>query len=72
VANGNGFRVTGSLRGRRFAVAAGGRATVRLALRKPQRRRLRRAGRLALRLNAVVVDPAGNRRTVVRRVRLVS
>ena len=63
VTNGNDFAVTGSLRGRRFSVAAGARTTVRLPLRKAQRRRLQRKGRLALRLTAVVTDPAGNRRT---------
>ena len=52
--------------------AGGGRATIRLSLNKAQRRRLRRSGKPALRLTAVVVDPAGNRRTIVRRVRLVS
>ena len=68
VVNGNAFAVSGTLRGRRFAVAANGRTTVRPLLTKPQRRRLRHKGRVALRLAAVVTDPAGNRRTVSRRV----
>jgi hypothetical protein len=71
VLNANAFPVKGSLRGRRFTVAASGRATIRLPLTKAQRRRLRRAGKLPLRLTAAVTDPAGNRRTVTRRVRLV-
>ena len=68
VVNGNAFAVKGTLRSRRFTVGANGRTTVRLALTKSLRRRLRRKGRIALRLSAVVEDPAGNRRTVRRRV----
>ena len=37
---------------------------------RSQRRRLKRTGRLTLKLAAVVADPAGNRRTVARRVTL--
>ena len=70
VANANAFEVTGRLSGRRFAVAAGGRTAVRLPLRKAQRRRLVRRGRVAVRLAAVVADPAGNRRSVSKRVSL--
>ena len=50
VVNANGFPVTGTLTarrgsgGRRFAVAASGRATVRLPLPRPLRRRLSRTG----------------------------
>jgi hypothetical protein len=72
VVNANAFPVTGSLRGRRFTVTATGRATIRLPLSKAQRRRLRRARKLPLRLTAAVIDPAGNRRTITRRVRLVA
>jgi hypothetical protein len=71
VVNANAFPVTGSLRGRRFTVGATDRTTIRLSLSKAQRRRLRRAGKLPLRLTAAVTDPAGNRRTITRRVRLV-
>jgi VCBS repeat protein len=62
--NANDFAVTGSLRGRRFAVAAGGRTTLRL----PVPKRLRRKAKVSLRLSAVVIDPTGNRRTIGRRV----
>ena len=68
VANGNRFAVTGALKGRRFALAAGARTTLRLALSKRQRRRLTSAGKVTLRVTAAVTDPAGNRRTVARRV----
>ena len=68
VVNGNAFAVKGTLRSRHFTVGANGRTTVRPALTKSFRRRLRRKGRIALRLSAVVEDPAGNRRTVRRRV----
>jgi hypothetical protein len=59
VVNANDFPVTGVLRAKRFTVAAGGRTTVRL----PKPKRLR-----DVRVAAVVTDPAGNRRTVARRV----
>jgi hypothetical protein len=75
VSNGNAFGVPGSLSAsklgsRRFTVAAGGRTTVKLALSKPLRRRLARKHKLVVRLVATVVDPAGNRRTVRKRVTL--
>ena len=56
------------LRAKRFKVAASARATVRLALPKPVRRVLKRTGRVRLRLTAKVTDPAGNTRTVKKRV----
>jgi VCBS repeat protein len=77
VSNANAFGVTGTLSGRaagarlrrkRFSVAAGGRRTVALALPKAVRRTLARRKKVVLRLSASVVDPAGNRRTVARRV----
>ena len=56
------------LRPRSFAVAANGRRTVRLALPAVLRARLARTGVLALRLRATLRDPAGNRRSIARRV----
>jgi hypothetical protein len=56
-----------SLRGKRLNMGAGTRQTVRLALPRPLRALLRRNGRIALRFAAKVQDPAGNRRTVVKR-----
>jgi len=51
---------------RAFAVAAHGRAVVRLRLPKSLQGALARTHRLSLALTAVVVDPAGDRRTVHR------
>jgi hypothetical protein len=66
LANANDFAVKGALRGKRLAVAARGRTTVRPRLAKSMLRRRK----LSLRLTAVVTDPAGNRRAVSRRVSL--
>jgi hypothetical protein len=44
------------------------RRTIKLALPKPLRRLLQRQRRLALRLTAKPKDPAGNTRTVTKRV----
>jgi NHL repeat-containing protein len=78
VRNANTFPISGALTGRardrrkaiavgtkRFAIAAGGRTLVSLALGRRLRARLARTGRLALGLTLRVTDPAGN----VRRVR---
>ena len=51
-----------------FTVAAGSRKTVKLTLPRTLRRLLARRGRLSLRLSARVQDPAGNTRTVNKRV----
>ena len=59
-------RVT--LKGKTFRVGARARNTVRLSLPKPLRRLLTRTRRLSLRLAAKVEDPAGNSRTVRRKV----
>ena len=59
-------RVT--LRTRSLRVPANATRTVSLALPKAVQQRLKRPGRIVLRLSAVVTDPAGNRRTVTRRV----
>lgn len=56
------------LRSRPFAVAAGARTTLRLALPKPLREQLKRKRKLALRLSATVHDPAGNARAVGKRL----
>lgn len=61
-------RVT--LRGRSFTVGARSRKTVRLTVPRALRRRLRQRGRMAVRVTASVRDPAGNRRTVTRRMTL--
>lgn len=73
IANANAFAINGRLSGRRltprsFTVGAGARKTVRLRLSKPLRQRLVRRRRLTLRLRAAVRDPAGNERTVRKRV----
>jgi hypothetical protein len=52
-----------------FTVRAGARRTVKLKLPRFLRRRLARTGRLSLRLVARVRDPAGNTRTVRKRVK---
>jgi hypothetical protein len=49
------------------SLKARGRQTIRLALPRPVRNALRRNGKVALRLSATLLDPAGNRRTVVKR-----
>jgi hypothetical protein len=51
-----------------FTVPATSQQTVKLALPKALRRELKRKRRLALRLSVVVEDPAGNSRTVRKRV----
>ncbi len=56
------------LKAKSFRVAARGRTTVSTRLPKVLRRLLRRKGKLTLSLNAVVRDPAGNTRTVKKRV----
>ena len=56
------------LRARSFRVAAHAKKTVRLRLPKVLRRLLARTGKLKLRLIAKVKDPAGNTRTVKKRV----
>ena len=71
VANGNGFGVNGSLGGaglkaKPFAVGAGARRTVRLALPRRVRRALARKGKVKVRLSATVRDPAGNSRRVAK------
>ena len=53
---------------RALDVDAGAAERVRLRLPRALRRLLRRDGRLALRLTATVEDPAGNSRTVAKRV----
>lgn len=56
------------LRARSFDLGARSGATVKLALPRTLRGLLQRRGKLALRLTARVVDPAGNERTVAKRV----
>jgi 6-phosphogluconolactonase (cycloisomerase 2 family) len=80
VRNANAFRVASRLSGqlarkrrvkltaRSFSVAAKSRKTVTLRLPRTLRRQLKRKGKLALRLTAKVADPAGNTRTVRKRV----
>jgi hypothetical protein len=51
-----------------FRVAANSRTTVKLKLPRKLGRLLRRSGRLSLRLSARVQDPAGNSRTVSKKV----
>jgi len=58
------------LKAKAFSVAANARKTVKLAVPRPLRRLLVRSGKLTLRLNAKVRDPAGNSRTVTKRVTL--
>jgi hypothetical protein len=79
VRNRNSFAVSGRLSARRkrartktkaFDVRANARKTVRLKLPRKLRLLLVRRHRLALRLRAVVRDPAGNKRTVVKRVKV--
>ena len=53
---------------RAFGVEAGKGRTVRLRLPRYLRRVLARRGRLSLRLALRVQDPAGNKRTVRKRV----
>ena len=53
---------------RAFTLQAGARKTVRLRLPRYLRRQLSRRGRLSLRVDARVQDPAGNKRTVRKRV----
>ena len=56
------------LRAKSFSVAANARKSVKLKLANALRRLLRRRGKLSLRLTARVKDPAGNTRTVRKRV----
>jgi len=68
IANRNAFAITGTVRGKRFQVRAGGRATVAVKLSRRLRGRLVRDGKLALRLTAIVRSPAGDTRSVKRRL----
>lgn len=77
VSNRNAFKVTGSLAGKRkrvklarksFRVGANGKATVKLRLPKRLARVLNRKRKLALRMSATLEDPAGNVRTVTRKL----
>jgi hypothetical protein len=78
VRNRNSFTVKGRLSGKRkrahtktkrFSVAAGKRKTVKLTLPRSLRRLLISKHRVTLRLSAVVQDPAGHKRTVVKSVK---
>jgi hypothetical protein len=78
VRNGNSFAVSGRLGARRkgartktkgFDLRAAARKTVKLQLPRNLQRLLVRKRRLALRLSAVVQDPAGNQRSVVKTVK---
>jgi hypothetical protein len=83
VANANAFPVRGglagrsaqrigkrraALRARSLTVPARASRTVALKLPKAVQRRLKRSGRIALRLTATVTDPTGVRRVVTRRI----
>lgn len=75
VANANGFQITGRLSGKRlkakrFSVAAHAKKTVKLKLPARLRRALTRKHKLRLPLTARVKDPAGQIRTVKKRVTL--
>jgi Ca2+-binding RTX toxin-like protein len=56
------------LKAKRFSVGAGARKTVKLKLPAALRRALKRTGKLALRMTVRVKDPAGNTRTVKKRI----
>ena len=56
------------LKAKSFKVAANSRKTVKLKLPASLRRVLKRTGKLSLRLTARVKDPAGNARTVKKKV----
>jgi hypothetical protein len=71
VRNANGFAVTGRLGTRRLNVGAQSSTTVKVKLTAKQRRALQRKRSVAVRLTAVVTDPAGESRRVSRRVRLL-
>jgi Ca2+-binding RTX toxin-like protein len=58
------------LKTKSFSVGANARKTVTLKLPAPMRRSLARTGKLSLSLSARVKDPAGNTRTVKKRVTL--
>jgi hypothetical protein len=58
------------LKAKSFKVAANSRKTVKLKLPASLRRVLKRTGKLSLRLSARVKDPAGNARTVKKKVTL--
>ena len=75
VANANGFQITGRLSGKRlkakrFSAAAHAKKTVKLKLPARLRRALTRKHKLRLPLTARVKDPAGQARTVRKRVTL--
>lgn len=75
VANANGFQITGRLSGKRlkakrFSAAAHAKKTVKLKLPARLRRALGRKHKLRLPLTARVKDPAGQVRTVKKRVTL--
>jgi 6-phosphogluconolactonase (cycloisomerase 2 family) len=57
-----------SLKPKAFTAPANAKKTVKPKLPRPLRRVLKRTGRLRLRLTATVRDPAGNTRTVSRRL----
>ena len=57
------------LKGKAFSLDAGERKTVAIKLPKKLRHLLRQNGRVGLRMAAKVADPAGNRRTVRRKLR---
>src|SRR5262249_48915355 len=78
VRNGNAFPVKARLGGKRkragtktkrFTVKAHARKTVKLKLPRSLRRLLVKKHRVTLRLSAVVQDPAGHKRTVVKSVK---
>jgi hypothetical protein len=56
------------LKAKAFRVGASSRRTVRLRLPRPLRGLLRRKGRLSLRVVAAVTDPAGQKRSVKKKV----
>jgi len=58
------------LKAKSFSVGANARKTVTLKLPAPMKRTLARTGKLGLTLTGKVKDPAGNSRTVKKRVML--
>ncbi|MGC1165856.1 MAG: hypothetical protein WA862_07105 [Solirubrobacterales bacterium] len=58
-----------NLKGQAFSIGAGARMTVKLTLPRPLRHVLQRKRKVSLLLRATVTDPAGNIRTVDRKVR---
>jgi hypothetical protein len=71
VRNNNAFAVSGRLGSRRLNVPARSTTTVKVKLSAKQRRALKRKRSVAVRLTAVIRDPAGQSRRVSRSVRLV-